>query len=250
MRLWRATRVQALFAPGSAAIRLRDELSASLGLSAADIEIRQIEDRVWEREWLRDFHPMRFGSRLWVCPWHEQVGDPRAAVVGLDPGLAFGTGTHPSTALCLEWLDTHITGAEQLIDYGCGSGILAIAAVKLGARHAHCFDIDPQALLATVENARANAVEPRITVCPDAEALPQGVDLIMANILAAPLCQLAHRFNALLQPGGRIVLAGLLDQEAGDVTRAYGPWFDIRSFGDREGWVGLSGRRRFQTRRN
>lgn len=250
VRLWPTTRVLALFAPDSAVPGIKDQLSASLGISAADIELMQIEDRAWEREWLRDFHAMRFGKRLWVCPWHEQIGDPQAAVVRLDPGLAFGTGTHPTTALCLEWLDAHVAGGEQVIDFGCGSGILAIAAVKLGAQHAHCFDIDPQALLATAENARTNGVESRFSIYPDAGALPGGVDLVVANILSAPLCQLARRFSARLQRGGRIVLAGLLDHEVGDVTRAYSPWFDMSSFGEREGWVGLWGKRRWRARRN
>jgi ribosomal protein L11 methyltransferase len=251
VRLWPATRVQALFAAGVHPGPITDTLSTRLGIPVADIEMQQVEDRAWEREWLRDFHPMRFGERLWVCPWHERISDAEAAViVGLDPGLAFGTGTHPTTALCLEWLDAHIGGAERVIDYGCGSGILAIAAVKLGGAHAHCFDIDPQALLATGENARANAVGSQITICPSTQALPADVEVLVANILSAPLRQLARSFATRVHPGGHVVLAGLLEQEAGDVTQAYRPWFDMSSFGDREGWVGLSGRRRIRIRRN
>ena len=122
-------------------------LAERLGIPAGGLTTEHIEDRVWEREWLRDFHARRFGQRLWVCPHHEQVTAPGAVVVSMDPGLAFGTGTHPTTALCLEWLDRHIGGGERVIDFGCGSGVLAIAAIKLGAAAAHCFDIDPQALL-------------------------------------------------------------------------------------------------------
>jgi ribosomal protein L11 methyltransferase len=187
---------------------------------------------------------MRFGRRLWICPRHEQVPDAAAAIVHLDPGLAFGTGTHPTTALCLEWLDHCLQAGQTIIDYGCGSGVLALAAVKLGAEHAHCFDIDPQALIATADNAESNAVSPQITLCPSADLLPRQVDVLLANILSGPLCELAPRLGKLVRPGGSIVLAGLLEREASDVTCAYSACFDIRPFGAREGWVGLSGKRR------
>jgi len=152
-RLWPTTRLKALFAAVPDPERLATRLAGHLGLAPARIGIQSIEERVWEREWLRDFHAMRFGKRLWICPHHEQVDEPDAVIVHMDPGLAFGTGTHPTTALCLEWLDTHLRPGSLVIDYGCGSGILAVAAAKLGARAAHCFDIDPQALLATRDNA-------------------------------------------------------------------------------------------------
>ena len=243
MRLWPATCVLSLFSGDADAACAAAVLGAALGIRVADIEVTWIEDRAWEREWLNDFHAMRFGKRLWICPSHEPVTAPEAVTVQLDPGLAFGTGTHPTTALCLEWLDSSIRGGEHVIDYGCGSGILAIAAVKLGAQQAHCVDIDSQALLATEQNARTNGVESRITVHPDADTLPQ-VELLLANILSAPLCELARCFGAHVHAGGRIVLAGLLAHQAGDVTEAYSPWFDMSSFGDREGWVALEGKRR------
>ena len=250
MRLWRATRVLCLFAPVQDLADLRRALAAALGIDAAAIEATQIAERVWEREWLKSFHAMRFGERLWVCPHHERVEDPGAVVVALDPGLAFGTGTHASTALCLEWLDRHlkepsVTAAyAPVIDYGCGSGILALAAVRLGAREAHGFDIDPQALIATRANAEANGIAARVHVHASAATLPAGAGLLLANILAAPLCALAGRFAALLRPGGALVLAGLMAHEVEQVTEAYATCFDVARFGEREGWVALAGRRR------
>jgi len=263
-RLWPATRLQALFvvpddpSPGetprpdargvatpqaTATAILTEQLAAMLGIPATLISARGIADRLWEREWLKDFHAMRFGERLWVCPHHEQVTDPGAVVVRMDPGLAFGTGTHPTTALCLEWLDRNPPAGGRVIDYGCGSGILAIAAARLGAAEVHCFDIDPQALIATRDNATANGLAARVQLHAAAESLPKGVDVLLSNILSGPLRELAPRFADLVRPGGDLVLAGLLEHQAPDVTRAYDACFDIRPFGQREGWVGLSGRR-------
>jgi ribosomal protein L11 methyltransferase len=145
--------------------------------------------------------------------------------------------------LCLEWLDRYMSAGQRVIDYGCGSGVLALAAVKLGARHAHCFDIDPQALIAASDNAEANAVRSDITLCPSVDLLPRQVDVVLANILSGPLCELAATLSALVRPSGTIVLAGLLEDEARDVTHAYSACFDMRPFGIREGWVGLSGKR-------
>jgi ribosomal protein L11 methyltransferase len=162
----------------------------------------------------------------------------------MDPGLAFGTGTHPTTALCLEWLDAHLVPDSSVIDYGCGSGVLAVAAVRLGAREAHCFDIDPQALIATRDNAQANGLAAHVRIHESADTLPGSVDTLMSNILSGPLCELAPRFASLVRPEGAIVLAGLLQAQVSDVTRAYGACFDMSPFGTREGWSGLSGRRR------
>ena len=243
-RLWPATRVQALFAAEADAEALVRALSAALGLTPAGLQVRAVADRVWEREWLRDFHAMRFGSRLWICPHHERVEDPDAAVVRMDPGLAFGTGTHPTTALCLEWLDAHAPVGLEVIDYGCGSGVLALAALRLGARTATCVDIDPQALIAVRDNATANGLEARVRICEQPQALAGTGDLLLANILSAPLVQLAARFAERVRPAGAIVLAGLLEREAAEVTGAYAPWFDMSPFGLREGWLGLCGRRR------
>jgi ribosomal protein L11 methyltransferase len=242
-RLWPTTRLRALFADVVETNTLVAILSAALNIPQDAIEAQEIEDRVWEREWLRDFHAMRFGQRLWICPSHEEVTAPDGLVVRMDPGLAFGTGTHPTTAMCLEWLDRNLHAGQRVIDYGCGSGILAVAALKLGAREAHCFDIDPQAMIATSDNARANDVDLRLTLCPSRDALPRDADVLVANILCGPLCELAPDLAPLLRQGGAIVLAGLLAHEAYNVTQAYGAWFDIHPFETREGWVGLSGTR-------
>jgi ribosomal protein L11 methyltransferase len=217
-------------------------LSVTLGRPADSLHTRPVPEKVWEREWLKDFHALRCGERLWICPRHESVPDPHAVVVHLDPGLAFGTGNHATTALCLEWLDAHVRSGARVIDYGCGSGILALAAVKLGAARAFCFDIDPQALIATRDNAGANAVA--ITVHDTAATLPGESDVLLANILAMPLCELAPHFATLLRPGGQVVLAGLMAHEVADVTAAYATWFDVAAYGYRDGWVCLAGRRR------
>jgi ribosomal protein L11 methyltransferase len=247
-RLWSQTRVHALFScdaaePHSGA-HLARTLAGALDLPVTNFSTRLIADKLWEREWLKDFRAMRFGERLWVCPHHETVATRGAAVVYLDPGLAFGTGTHATTRLCLEWLDAHVTGAPRVIDYGSGSGILALAALKLGAARAFCFDIDPQALIATSDNAHANGLEDQVSVCADADLLPEAVDIVVANILAAPLCALAARFARLVRPGGTLLVAGLMEDEAFEVTRANSACFDMQPFRTRAGWVALSGRRR------
>ncbi len=243
MRLWPATRLQALFAPGTPRDTTVHGLGVALGLDPAELEVRWIADRAWEREWLREFHARRFGRRLWICPHHEQVTDPGAAVVRLDPGLAFGTGSHPTTALCLEWLDAHPPVDRDVIDYGCGSGVLALAAARLGAHTVHCFDIDPQALIATRDNAAVNRLSGHIRPCESAEALAAPVALLMANILLTPLVALAPRFGALVRPEGGILLAGLLESQTEEARQAYSPWFTLSPFGTREGWIGLSGTR-------
>jgi ribosomal protein L11 methyltransferase len=243
-RLWPATRLRALFADTAETHEHVRALSTALGISPQLIQADIVADRIWEREWLRDFHAMRFGRRLWICPHHEQVAEPGAVVVHMDPGLAFGTGTHPTTALCLEWLDRHLETGARVIDYGCGSGVLALAALRLGAVEADCFDIDPQALIATRDNAQANSLASRVRICESADALRQGADVLLANILSGPLCELASRFASLVRPGGMVVLAGLMEYEVSDVTRAYSTCFDMHPFGKREDWVGLAGRRR------
>ena len=243
VRLWPATRISALFLDAPEPRSLAAGLAAALGLPPECVSAEVLPERAWEREWLKDFHAMRFGERLWVCPRHERVGDPNAAVVTLDPGLAFGTGTHPSTALCLEFLDAHLGRGARVIDYGCGSGVLALACARLGAAEVHCFDIDGQALIATRDNALENAVAGVVRVHERAEALPTGVDLLMANILSAPLCTLAPSFAALVRPGGTAVLAGLMRHEVPDVTGAYAAWFDVAGCGESGDWACLSARR-------
>jgi ribosomal protein L11 methyltransferase len=248
MRLWPATRLSALFLEAGEPRSLAAGIAAALGLPAALVTAEVLPERAWEREWLKDFHAMRFGERLWVCPRHERVSEPNAAVVRLDPGLAFGTGTHPSTALCLTWLDAHAhllrAPAARVIDYGCGSGVLALAAAKLGAGEVHCFDIDGQALIATRDNALVNDVGGVLSIHERADELPGGVDVLMANILSEPLCTLAPAFAALVRPGGQAVLAGIMRHEVRDVTGAYAPWFDVEVCGESGDWSCVSALRR------
>jgi ribosomal protein L11 methyltransferase len=243
-RLWPHSRLQALFSFDCSPQEIVGGLSHVLHIDAARIQVETLADRVWEREWLRDFHPMCFGRRLWVAPHHSHVHTEGAVIVRLDPGLAFGTGTHATTAMCLAWLDEFAEDGQLAIDYGCGSGVLAVAAAKLGAREAHAFDIDPQALTATNDNATANGVEQIVRVVGSDAQLPGGADILLANILCGPLCELAPRFAALTKPGGKIVLAGLLCSQADEVTRAHAPWFDIAPFATRDGWTALAGSRR------
>ena len=243
-RLWPHSRLQALFPFESSPEAVVLGLSHVLRLDAARIRIETLADRVWEREWLRDFHPMCFGRKLWVAPHHSHVHTQGAVIVRLDPGLAFGTGTHATTAMCLAWLDENAGPGQLAIDYGCGSGVLAVAAAKLGARAAYAYDIDPQALTATRDNAAANDVSAAVHVIDDDASLPAEADLLLANILCGPLCELAPRFAALTRPGGRIVLAGLLSTQAEEVTSAHGEWFDIAPFASRDGWTALTGVRK------
>jgi len=240
--LWTRTLAQGLFddetliAPARTA--LQQQLPDGAGLH---FELRSIADADWVNAWLQHAQPMRFGKHLWVCPSGHAVDDEQAIVVQLDPGLAFGTGTHPSTALCLEWLATHDVANAQVLDYGCGSGILAIAALKLGAAHARAIDIDPQALIATHDNAQRNGVDEHID-CAGAGQPPIGaVDLVLANILARPLITLAPILAASVNIGGHIVLAGILETQAQDVHSAYAAWFDFEPDVVRDGWSRVSG---------
>ena len=180
---------------------------------------------------------------LWNQSSFSSTGAPEAIRIELDPGLAFGTGTHPTTALCLEWLDSRDIAGRQVVDYGCGSGILGIAAAKLGAGSVLAMDIDPQALIATRENAERNGVSDRIAVTGDPQLAAGSADVLLANILAGPLVELAPRFAAALVPGGRLALSGLLPEQADAVTGAYRPWFHIETTTTRDGWVLLGARR-------
>ncbi|MCU0977366.1 MAG: 50S ribosomal protein L11 methyltransferase [Steroidobacteraceae bacterium] len=242
--LWPTVRLTALLPDGTAGEEVARSIAAILGLSQREATLEQLEDRPWEREWLKDFRPMRFGRRLWICPGGQPAPDPGAVVVELDPGLAFGTGTHPTTAMCLEWLDGAGLAGASVLDYGCGSGILALAALALGAGRATAVDIDPQALIATRENAARNRLAAALTALPADDLAETGFDVVVANILSGPLVDLAPRLARLTRDGGRIVLAGLLDEQAADVARAYEPWFDIAAHATRSGWTLLAGRRR------
>jgi len=204
-----------------------------------DYQVSTLEDKVWEREWINHFKPMRFGERTWICPSWCQVPDTSAATILLDPGLAFGTGTHPTTALCLEWLDGHIQGGETLIDFGCGSGILGIGALKLGAKQVWAVDNDPQALMATQDNATSNAVDTYISIVDAAQELKIQADILLANILAKPLISLASYFATLVKPGGHAILSGILAEQQQAVLAAYSTNFYQQHIAQHEDWIRL-----------
>jgi ribosomal protein L11 methyltransferase len=198
---------------------------------------------VWERAWLKDWKSMRFGRRLWVTPRAaEMPQDPDAVVVRLDPGLAFGTGAHPTTALCLQILETLPIRGRSVIDYGCGSGILGLAALKLGAARVVAVDLDPQALQATRDNAMANGHTSNITVQGIEGVLPAS-HCVMANILAGPLVELAPRLTAACEPGGHLLLSGLLKTQADAVKAAYATGFDMVQLVERDEWCCIYARR-------
>ena len=208
-------------------------------------KVEQLEDKDWVREWMDHFHPMQFGERLWICPSWRDVPNPNAVNVMLDPGLAFGTGTHPTTALCLQWLDGLDLAGKTVVDFGCGSGILGIAALKLGAARVIGIDIDPQAIQASHDNAERNGVAGQIELYLPADQ-PQGVeaDVVVANILAGPLRELAPLMNELVRPGGLLALSGVLETQAVELEQIYGQWFDMDPTAVREEWCRLSGVKR------
>jgi ribosomal protein L11 methyltransferase len=241
--LWPAVRLRALFEHDIATDGLLAAMESS-SLDWPEAHFDALADRIWEREWLKDFQPRRCGHRLWVSPTHLTPDEPNAVVVHLDPGLAFGTGTHPTTALCLEWLDGTTLEGRQVIDYGCGSGILSIAALKLGAAHAIAVDNDPQALLATTDNAERNQVSERLSVQAVGGPLAPA-DVLVANILAEPLIELAPYLASLVVPNGMIILSGILSSQAQAVRDHYDAWFELDASVHREDWVLLAGKRRF-----
>ncbi len=244
--LWPGVEVQALFEEPPDVDELLASLCRELGLDEPpDWQMETVADRDWERAWLDDFQPMRFGRRLWIVPSaYPEALNGDGVRIRLDPGLAFGTGTHATTALCLEWLDACLQPGQKLLDYGCGSGILAIAAARLGAERVWGVDIDPQALDASRENARANGVTQRLELSLARDFTPPaGIDVLMANILANPLQELAASFAQWLGPGARVVLSGILTEQAMAVSRAYAPWFAMAEPVSQENWVLLEGRR-------
>lgn len=243
--LWQRTRISGLFTQESDPERLRRELVHTLGEEIGqNLECEALEDRQWERVWLDNFRPMKFGRNLWICPDGQRPFE-EGNFIDLDPGLAFGTGTHPTTALCLDWLDAQQPVDARVVDFGCGSGILAIAALKLGAREVVAIDHDPQALDATRANAEKNGVLGRLRIVHSA-SLPsiENVDLVLANILAGTLIDLEPTLAALVRPEGRIILSGLLSNQTESVSAAYAGDFDLLQPSTLENWVLLEGRRR------
>ena len=238
--LWPTVNVKALFDGTTSQQQVIDALTEQLDSPVPVHRFELLADRHWEREWLKDFHAMQFGERLWICPDGQRPDDADAIIVDLDPGLAFGTGTHPTTAMCLQWLDQHAPQGHSVIDYGCGSGILAIAALKLGAAHVHGVDIDPQALLASRDNAERNHVGAALTLSLNDHDL-QPADLVIANILAGPLESLAPRLAELTKANGHIVLSGVLTEQAQAVQNRYATWFDMQPITTQGDWARLCG---------
>ncbi len=208
-----------------------------------DWKIEQIEDQEWERAWMEYYHPMKFADKLWVCPTGQEQHEANTVCLTLDPGLAFGTGTHPTTALCLEWLASHDLSDKVVIDYGCGSGILAIAAVLLGAKVAHAVDIDPQAITATESNALKNGVADKILCYLPEQFAPLQADIVLANILAKPLIEMSAAISALVVAQGALVLSGILAEQAESVITAYQKNINFNPLVQQEDWIRLDGSR-------
>jgi len=231
--LWNQVNVSALFAADTDAPMLLSALSADMPvLDWSGVRFRVVADEDWERAWLDQFQPMRFGQRLWIVPWNhalpEAAQTPEAAILRLDPGLAFGSGTHPTTALCLRWLDDLACcgglAGKSVLDVGCGSGILALAALKLGADAASGIDNDPQALIATQDNAQRNGLS--LTACSPEDAPAGNYPIVLANILASTLDVLAESLAARVTPGGLLVLSGILAGQENNLLTRYAPWFN------------------------
>lgn len=253
MPIWGEVALTALFPHDADPLLLLSALEAfdpELDWSAAGF--RKVEDEDWERAWMDQYTPLRFGERTWIVPWNQALPDEAdradAAVVRLDPGLAFGSGTHPTTALCLRWLDGLATRGElqgvEVLDFGCGSGILALAALKLGAARAVGVDNDPQAILASHDNAERNGIGDRLAVFLPQDEPATTYPVVVANILATALDALADTLAARVAPGGRIALSGILHGQEDELLVRYGAWFDDLAVAREDDWVRIEGRRR------
>ncbi|HNE26292.1 MAG TPA: 50S ribosomal protein L11 methyltransferase [Pseudomonadales bacterium] len=244
--LWEDVELVGLFTEDFHESDLRAQLAEIFDGGLPSLRFEVLADQVWERTWMEHFQPMRFGERLWIYPSWTDAPDDGSVVLRLDPGLAFGTGTHPTTALCLEWLDAQSPQGKTVIDYGCGSGILAIAALLLGAACATGYDNDPQALTASRDNAAHNHCAEKLTlalVATGGADITEQADVVLANILAGPLRELAPRIAPLVKHGGSLVLSGILAEQAEDVMDAYRVFgFVFNAPAEREGWVRLVGK--------
>jgi len=243
--LWGQTRLTGLYPADTAMAEVLAGFPEEL-LQGANQRVEILEDKDWEREWMQHYRPMHFGRRLWVCPSWLEPPDPTAINLLLDPGLAFGTGTHPTTALCLGELDGMELDQTCVVDYGCGSGILAVAALRLGAVRALGVDNDPQALVATRDNAGRNgvpvaALEVALPGAFDHDSWSHSADVVIANILAGPLVELADTLLGFLKPGGTLLLSGLLESQAGALCEHYAGRIGLAVAGDCDGWVCLRG---------
>lgn len=243
--LWKQILIGGLFEADADIERILADISQALGESPLPVwALNPLEDRDWVRAWMDHYQPMCFGKRLWIVPSTFSPPDANAVNILLDPGLAFGTGTHPTTAMCLRWLDAHPPVDQAVIDYGCGSGILAIAACRLGAASALAVDNDPQALLATHDNACLNEVDDRIQAHLPDDCPPRTVPLLLANILAGPLRRFASQFAERVQPDGHIVLSGIIESQVDELIESYDPWFELKVYRQEEEWICLHGGRK------
>lgn len=242
--MWSQTRVIGLYDANENLNHIIENVEQQLKIKISEWKAEPLEDKDWVRAWMDSFKPMQFGKKLWVIPSTFKAPQPDAANILLDPGLAFGTGTHPTTSMCLEWLDANPPTDKSVIDFGCGSGILAIAAILLGAKLAQAIDIDPQALIATKDNAKNNQVADKIKTYLPEQFEKSTTPLLLANILASPLIQFAAYFSELTQPQGQIVLSGILAEQAEQVMDAYKPYFDIAVWKQQDDWVCLAGIRK------
>ena len=251
--LWNGVAMSALFPGDADPLLVLSELERSdESLQWTGVRFRKVDDQDWERAWMDQYVPLRFGSRTWIVPWNHdlpaEADVPDGAIVRLDPGLAFGSGTHPTTALCLRWLDAlageGLLQGQRVLDFGCGSGILALAALKLGAAQAVGVDNDPQALLASADNAQRNEVGAHFSVyLPDDEPAAT-YPIVVANILASALDALADILAARVAPGGRIALSGILNGQEDELLARYAPWFDALSATQDGDWMRIDGIRR------
>jgi ribosomal protein L11 methyltransferase len=244
-RLWGETDIVALYdAEIDTALVLKQIKASNMLEDGFAYKVEQLEDKDWEREWMENFHPMQFGERLWICPSWRDVPDPDAVNVMLDPGLAFGTGTHPTTSLCLEWLEGLDLQGKTVIDFGCGSGILAIAAIKLGAAKVIGIDIDPQAIIASKDNAGRNGVADQLELyLPQDQPADLQADVVVANILAGPLRELSGVIKSLIKPGGLLAMSGVLDTQAEDVANYYRDELQIEPITEMQEWCRISGKK-------
>lgn len=244
--VWSNSTVTGLFDQSRDLEDLYDDLVKRLPThQVATIRKEQLEDQVWERAFLDRYQPLQFGDKLWICPSWLEPPDPQACNIVLDPGIAFGTGSHPTTALCLEFLDQHPPREKSVLDYGCGSGILAIAACKLGARHVDCVDIDPQALEATRSNAERNNIDPQqIRICLPDQLKSQTFQYLMANILCGPLVELEPRFAELSAPGAQLLLSGILHEQQQQIIDSYQRHFDIDTVKIQGDWCRVTATRK------
>lgn len=243
--LWNETRITGLFDAEIDTAQAISIASSELGHELPQHRWELLEDKDWERAWMDNFKPMAFGQRLWICPSWKEPPQPNAANLMLDPGLAFGTGTHPTTALCLKWLDQQDLTDKIVVDYGCGSGILGIAALLLGAKEVIAVDNDPQALIATQDNAQRNNVHPDQieTYLPQDAPKELEADLVLANILAGPLAELEPVLTKLCRPQGDIILSGILSNQAKTLIDHYQQSFQMDETALNEDWVRLHGKR-------